>query len=211
MIKIYFHLCLEGFSNCYIVGNEETKQALIIDPGAVTKEMILQLENNKFSLEAILITHNHKSHYKGLETLKKIYNPKVFTADYELAGDDNSVIKGDGTIKICGMNVGYLSIPGHTSDSMVYKIGQTLFTGDALTAGLEGSTNNAYAERILKANIKTKILSQNNELVLMPGHGPPSTIKAEKEFNCDLGVLASNSNKNTKSSKILGALNFPKQ
>ncbi|MBQ4497840.1 MAG: MBL fold metallo-hydrolase [Spirochaetaceae bacterium] len=182
-MKVYFHLCLEGFSNCYIVENDETKQALIIDPGTVNKEMIMQIEQNHFSLDAVLITHNHLSHYKGLRTLRKIYQPKVYTADYELAADDTKIIKGDGILKLIGTNVGYLSVPGHTADSMVYKIGKILFTGDALTAGLIGNTNNAYAEKILKMNIKTKILSQNEELVLMPGHGPPSTIKTEKQFN----------------------------
>ncbi|NLK45370.1 MAG: MBL fold metallo-hydrolase [Treponema sp.] len=182
-MKVYFHLCLEGFSNCYVVGNEKTKQALIIDPGTVTKEMIMQIEQNHFSLEAVLITHNHLSHHKGFKTLRKIYQPKVYTADYELAADNTKILKGDGILKIIGTNVGYLSVPGHTADSMVYKIGQILFTGDALTAGLLGSTNNSYAERILKTNIKTKILSQNDELIIMPGHGPPSTIKSEKQFN----------------------------
>lgn len=204
MIKVYFHLCLEGFSNCYIVGNEETKQALIIDPGTVNKEMIMQIENNHFSLEAVLITHNHLSHYKGLQTLRKIYSPKVYTADYELAADDTKIIKGDGILKIIGTNVGYLSVPGHTSDSMVYKIGQILFTGDALTAGLIGNTNNLYAEKILKTNIRTKILSQNDELVIMPGHGPPSSIKTEKQFNIQAcSVKPSFRNKHSKNEKFV--------
>lgn len=198
MIKIYFHLCLEGFSNCYIVENDQTKQALIIDPGTVNKEMIMQIEQNHFTLEAVLITHNHYSHYRGLKTLRKIYQPKIYTADYELAADDTKIIKGDGILKIIGTNVGYLSVPGHTADSMVYRIGKILFTGDALTAGLIGNTNNSYAEKILKTNIKTKILSQNDELVIMPGHGPPSNIKAEKQFNTQAYSIKNsyNSNKN---------------
>ena len=182
MIKVYFHLCLEGFSNCYVVGNEKTKQALIIDPGTVTKEMIMQIEQNHFSLEAVLITHNHLSHHKGFKTLRKSINLKFIQQTMNLQPTIQN-LKRRRNLKIIGTNVGYLSVPGHTADSMVYKIGQILFTGDALTAGLLGSTNNSYAERILKTNIKTKILSQNDELIIMPGHGPPSTIKSEKQFN----------------------------
>lgn len=187
MIKIYFHLCLEGFSNCYIVVNEETKKALIIDPGQISEKMIMHIEENHYDLEAVLITHNHISHYKGLTTLKKIYEPRVYAADYELAGLEKGILKGDGVLRIGGMKVGYFSIPGHTADSMIFKIGKVLFTGDSITAGTIGSTSNSYAERTLHSNIITKILSQTDDLILMPGHGPPTSIEAERKFNMTLG------------------------
>lgn len=192
MIKVYFHLCLEGFSNCYIVGNEETKQALIIDPGKISEQMILHIEDNRYKLEAVLITHNHTSHYRGLETLKKIYSPRVYAADYELAGNEKTILKGDGVFKVCGIKVGYMAVPGHTTDSIVYKIGKMLFTGDAITAGEIGNTNNSYAEKILKSNITSKLLSQHDEVVLMPGHGPPSSIESERKFNIAVGSVAEN-------------------
>ena len=44
-MKVYFHLSIEGFSNCYVVVNEETKEAIIIDPGVITKEIIEQIFN----------------------------------------------------------------------------------------------------------------------------------------------------------------------
>ena len=80
-MKVYFHLNIEGFSNCYVVVNEKTKEAIIIDPGKVTSNLISQLEENHLKLVAILVTHNHGSHVHGLKTLRKIYNPKIFGAD----------------------------------------------------------------------------------------------------------------------------------
>lgn len=186
-MKIYFHLNLEGFSNCYIVANPERKEAIIIDPGKITKQIIEQIECNQYKLSAVLITHNHGSHARGLETLCKIYTPKIYAADYEVAGPDTIVLKGDGVIKIAGLNVGYMSTPGHSPDSMCYKIGRVIFTGDSLTAGKIGDTNNLYAKRTLISNVQTKILSQQEDIVLMPGHGPPSSIESEKLFNLDLG------------------------
>lgn len=184
-MKVYFHLNLGGFSNCYIVVNEKTSEALIIDPGKITEEIISRIENNHLKLVAVLITHNHGSHVGGLHTLRKIYSPKIFAADWEVAGEDTTVISGDGTIKIAKMIVKYMSLPGHTADSVVYEIGNIMFTGDILSAGEIGSTNSSYSEYILKSNIEKKIFSQQDNVILMPGHGPPTTLGAVKAFTAD--------------------------
>lgn len=184
-MKIYYHLNAVGFSNCYVVVNEETSQALIIDPGKITEEIISQIEDNHLQLEAVLVTHNHGSHVHGLQTLKKIYNPKVYAADWEVSQNSETIISGDGKVQIAGMNVRYMAIPGHTSDSMIYYIGNIIFTGDVLSAGYIGSTNSSYSEFILKSNIEKKIMSQQEGTILMPGHGPPATLESIKAFNKD--------------------------
>ena len=55
-MKVYFHFNIDGFSNCYVVTNEKTMEALIIDPGKITKEILEQIENGPFDLTAVLIT-----------------------------------------------------------------------------------------------------------------------------------------------------------
>jgi len=184
-MKVYFHLNLESFSNCYFVVNELSKQAIIIDPGKINERIINQIEEDGLSLCAALITHNHSGHTKGLNTLKKIYDVTIYAADAEIATYQNSVLKGDGSINIAGMNVSYFSVPGHTSDSMVFKIGNVLFTGDTLQAGIIGTTNNNYAKKTLLNCIKSKLLCQHDDTIVMPGHGPISTIGSEKIFNID--------------------------
>ena len=179
-MKIYFHINEGGFSNCYLVVNEISNQAIIIDPGKITKEIIPRIEDNHLNLAAVLITHNHGSHADGLKTLRKIYSPKVFAADWTVAANDTTVITGDGTTQIEGMQVSYLSIPGHTADSVVYSIGSILFTGDVLLSGEIGKTNSSYSEYILRSNIEHKIFSQLDSTILMPGHGPPTTLGAAK-------------------------------
>jgi len=185
-MKIYSHLNISGFSNCYLVVNEKAGEALIIDPGDVTEAIISQIEDNHLKLSSVLITHNHSSHVSGLNTLRKIYTPKIYAADWEIAGNDTSVITGDGKINAAKMIVHYMTIPGHTSDSVVYGIGNILFTGDVLFAGSIGSTNSSYSEFILRSTIEKKIFSQQEATILMPGHGPPSTLLAAKTFNTDL-------------------------
>jgi len=181
-MKVYFHLNKGGFSNCYIVVNEATSEALMIDPGKITEKMISQLEDNHLKLAAVLITHNHGSHVDGLKTIRKIYNPKILAADWEVAGNDTTVISGDGKITIGKINIQYMTVPGHTSDSVVYKIENIIFTGDVLSAGELGTTNSSYSEFILESNIEKKIFSQQEGTILMPGHGPPSTLEAVKLF-----------------------------
>lgn len=185
-MKIYFHLNLGGFSNCYMVVNELTREAIIIDPGQITEELIEQIESVPYRLAGVLITHNHGSHVHGLKTLQKIYNPKILAADWEVARNQTTVINGDGKIRIGGMLVHYMTLPGHTPDSVVYRIGNMIFTGDVLLSGTIGNTSSSYSQFILRSNINQIILSQNEDAVVMPGHGPPTTIEASRCFNVDL-------------------------
>lgn len=185
-MKVYYNLNLSGFSNCYLVANESTKEALLVDPGEVTEALISQIENNNYKLTAVLVTHNHGSHVKGIKTLEKIYSPQIYAADWEVAGERTNVITGDGKIKVATMNVHFMSIPGHTSDSVVYKIENLLFTGDVLFAGTIGTTNSSYSEYVLQTNIKNKIFTLSDNCIIMPGHGPLSTLEAAKTFNYGL-------------------------
>lgn len=192
-MKIYYHLNPEGFSNTYVIANEKTKDVIIIDPGAMNEEIIEQIEANEFKLTSVLITHNHGSHVNGLKTLLKIYSPRIYGADWGIAGKDTTVLNGDGKLRLAGMTVHYKTLPGHTADSMIYKIGTVLFTGDSITAGRIGSTDSSYSSHILRQNINERIFSQQENTIIMPGHGPPSSVGAEKYCNMDLnGTMPNN-------------------
>ena len=185
-MKVYFHLNLKGFSNCYVVVNENTHEAIIIDPGKITDGIISQIEEQHLKLTAVLVTHNHGSHVDGIKTLQKIYNVKVYAADWEVAKKNTNVLMGDGKLYLAKMPIRYFSMPGHTTDSIVYKIGNLIFTGDVLFAGSMGSTNSSYSEVILRTGIENNIFSQLDSVILMPGHGPPSTIEASRIFTMDI-------------------------
>ena len=77
-MKVYFFMNYTGFSNCYLVVNEEANEAVIIDPGEISEEIISQIEDNNLKLSAVLVTHNHASHVDGIKTLQKIYSPKIY-------------------------------------------------------------------------------------------------------------------------------------
>ena len=182
-MKVYFHLNPSDFSNCYLVVNEKNSEAILIDPGQLNEAMVNQLEDNRYKLSAILITHNHSSSMHGLKTLFKIYSPKIYGADWEIAGGATNLLMGDGKFRIAGMTVRYMTLPGHTADSMLYKLENVLFTGDSISSGLLGTTSSSYSSQILRTNVENKIFSQQDTTVILPGHGPPTTVRAEKLYS----------------------------
>ena len=184
-MKIYFHLNIDTFSNTYIVVDEASKCALIIDPGKPTNEMIKQIETDGYWLCAALITHNHEENTRGLATLMRIYDLPIYAADLDVSGSAETTIKGDGTLRFGGIPVEYISVPGHTADSIVYKIGSVLFTGDAISAGEIGETTSTYAKDLLCRGIRTKIFTHPDDTVIMAGHGPMTSVGAEKKYNLD--------------------------
>lgn len=186
-MKVYPFLAIKGYSNSYIVANSSAREAIIIDPGVVSQSMIDTLEARSYVPVGTLITHNHKSHSEGIGTLKKIYDTKIFAADPTLASNANCLLHDNGILNLAGYDVEFMSLPGHSSDSMIFKIGKVIFTGDALNAGMLGKTTNFYADLRLQTNVLTKIFSQSDDTVLMHGDGPPSTVGAEKNFNLSLG------------------------
>ncbi len=185
-MKIYFHMNIENFSNCYLIVNEDTKLAVIIDPGKINEKIINQIEDGGYELCAVLVTQNHPGNVHGIETLRRIYDIDVYAADSEVAGNATVVIKGEGVLKVAGLDISYFSLPGHSADSIVYNIGTTLFTGDSLTAGAIGETTSSYAKKTLLNGIRTKILSYQNDMIIMPGHGPLTSVGAERLYNIDL-------------------------
>jgi hydroxyacylglutathione hydrolase len=185
-MKIYQHYSIYGFSNAYIVGNEETKTALIIDPADVTTTMIDQIEHNNYRLTAILVTHNHVHHIRGLITLMRIYSPVVYASNARLMGVLCQKVRDRDVFSEAGFSIDAIAVPGHSQDSIVYKIETSLFTGDALHAGVIGKTTSSFNAQALIERIKKKILVFPDDTLLFPGHGPPSTVGSEKKFNLGL-------------------------
>ena len=190
-MKLFFQYCSIGFSNCYILGQDDAgdgkqSEAIIIDPGAMENVILEIIENNNFNLKAVLITHDHICHVRGLRTLKRIYNAEVFAVNHSILDHKATIVKDGDRLKIAGFSVEIISIPGHSADSVVYKTGNLLFTGDVLTAGLVGSTASAYGATTQMNKLRSRLISLPGDYIVLPGHGPPSTMEAERRFNLDV-------------------------
>jgi glyoxylase-like metal-dependent hydrolase (beta-lactamase superfamily II) len=160
--------------------------AVIVDPGSMEKKTLETLENNNFDLKAVLITHNHLSHVRGVRTLMRIYETEVFAVNQSIMDHKTTMVKDGKKITTGGFNIEVISIPGHSSDSVVYKIDNLLFTGDVLTAGLVGSTASTYGATTQMDKLRSRLFSLPGDYIVLPGHGPPSTLEVERRFNADM-------------------------
>jgi glyoxylase-like metal-dependent hydrolase (beta-lactamase superfamily II) len=99
----------------------------------------------------------------------------------------------DGDILSIGtFTVEVISVPGHSADSAVFKIDRMLFTGDALTAGLIGRTISAYGDMIQMTALEGRVLSLPGDYTVFPGHGPPSSLEAERKYNAGIKLYREN-------------------
>lgn len=185
-MKIYQHYSIYGFSNGYIVGNEDDSSAIIIDPAEVTTTMIDQIENKAHALKAILITHNHIHHCRGLKTLMRIYDPAVYASNTRIFNIACRKVRDNDIFEEAGFEIRAIAIPGHSQDSIVYGIGSCLFTGDTMHAGIIGKTTSFFNAKALYERIESKLLDYPDDTMIFPGHGPPSTLGTEKKFNLGL-------------------------
>jgi len=186
-MKLFFYYCFPGFSNCYVLGSEghsgSTGEAIIIDPGSLENKILASVEANDYKLRAVLITHEHNRHIYGLRTLKRIYQVEVFAMNSIIHDGKTTQVKDGDKLSIGPFNVDVISIPGHSADSVVYRIDNLLFTGDVLTAGLVGTTASAYGAAMQMSRLRNRLLSLPGDYTVLPGHGPPSTLEAERSFN----------------------------
>ncbi len=182
-MTVFFHYSLHGFANVFLVGNDATMEAVIVDPAAFTLGLLQFIEDKGYTVKAVLVTHSHSRHIDGLRTLLRIYDAEVFSSNATLGDIPCRMVTDGENFTVCGLAVQALSVPGHSADSVVYRLDKLLFTGDTLNAGLIGKTMSQYGNKLLKEQLARKVLSLADDCLVLPGHGPPSTIGAEKLYN----------------------------
>lgn len=191
-------------SNVFILGDPETSDAVVIDPGDDTKDILDILQKNSLRLENILLTHGHIDHVSGVKELKEATGAAVFLHKediflYEQLPTQasffgitaNEIVKIDKCLED-GMEIGEGSLkcrvihtPGHTPGSVSFYFPQgIIFTGDTLFRWSIGRTDlwGSSHEELMKS-IKDKLFKLDEKTRVYPGHGPATTIGAEKRDN----------------------------
>ena len=173
-------------TNCYILGDENAGQAIVIDPGDEAYTIFNQLKSDNLTLAKILLTHAHPDHTGGAVQLSTLTNAPIFfnQEDKALFKVDSSSNLSDGEIIPLGsLNIKVIHTPGHTPGSVCFLCDNILFTGDTLFAGSVGRTDlpggNLNALRKSLSEIKTL----PPELQVLPGHGETSKMEWELESN----------------------------
>jgi len=173
-------------ANTYIIGPPEGGNAILIDPGRFEVPLLNMIEDNNYYVDSIILTHSHSSHSKGVSTTLKVYNSKVYAGLGKVENIRTEMVSDKEIKNISGYDIEFFEIPGHSTDSLVFKIENLLFTGDIFTSGYLGNPINSFAHTNMQKEIQNRLLTMDGETVVLPGHGPPSTIQAEREINENL-------------------------
>jgi len=189
-MKLFFHCCAMTFNNCYIIcagePEENSSDAVLIDPGSMDEDILRVIEARHYTLRAALLTHDHTNHCYGLGALRRIYDIDVYAASPQADGVKTRLVRDGDIFTVGPFSFETISVPGHSPDSVVYKLGRILFTGDALTAGLTGATASSYGAMRQITALQNKVFSLPGNYVVLGGHGPPSTLETERRFNTGL-------------------------
>jgi hydroxyacylglutathione hydrolase len=185
----YSHFSTDTLSNCYVIGPDHGGDAIIIDPGMFDTDLLTAIEEKHLYLKYILVTHSHESHTKGIKTILKIYDARIFSYRHSILEFKSNKVRDFMKIESGEIQIEVLETPGHTGDSITFRIDRTLFTGDALFAGSIGSVPDAFTRGLILSSIKDKLFQFDDDFLIFPGHGPPSRLGIEKKFNPDLREL----------------------
>jgi hydroxyacylglutathione hydrolase len=191
-------------TNCYVVRAERgAAEAVVVDPGGDAAELRLELAGSGARCSAIFITHADADHVAGLADLAEGTGAHVYAPPRELmpaerasgwlAVRDYSVdteLTGGETLDVAGITFEVVAIPGHSPDHIAFYSDGCLFSGDLVFAGSVGRVDLAGGdwETLLQS---ARMLTERYpaETTVYPGHGPPTTLGAERERNPFLAEL----------------------
>lgn len=191
--------------NCYLFWDEKAGTGIIIDPGDEADRIIQTVEEIGFKPTAILLTHGHCDHIGALEAVKKRWHLPVYIGRGEESYLSDSNLNGsaffDAPIKVSipdflvedeklysydSIDLRVLCTPGHTLAGVCYLDEREgiLFCGDTLFQGSIGRTDlpGGSFDKLIES-IQKKILTLPDDIVCLPGHGPATTVGAERTGN----------------------------
>ena len=183
-------------ANCYIVMDEETSQALVIDPGGNAPEIIEEIKKMNAKIKYIFLTHGHADHTEAVPELKSEFKVPICINSkdeefiqkgeymYGIIGAADIFLSDGDIYKVGNMNVKCIETPGHTPGGLCFLIDNILFSGDTLFDRSIGRTDfvGGDFDTIIKSiNEKLLILPENTKVY--PGHGPSTSIIKEKKMN----------------------------
>lgn len=190
--------------NCYLIINDEMKEAVVVDPGGHANAIADNLKKEGLSLAGILLTHAHFDHADGAEDLQKLMGAKIYAHEeerrtledprYNMSGmmgmgisykADVFVREGD-VLELAGFKFKVFHTPGHTEGGCCYYMEEQkiLLSGDTLFCGSIGRTDfpgGSYGT--LLRSVKEKLFVLPDDVKVLPGHEGTSYIGYERDHN----------------------------
>jgi len=174
----------------YIIGDEKTKSAALVDPAWEVDNLLAQCEELGLKVTRVINTHSHHDHVEGNEAVAKRTGAKVVMHEKSPVRKDIAVKDGD-AIEVGSLTVKVIHTPGHCPDHICLLVDGKLLTGDTLFVGECGRTDLAGGNSgDLYDSLVKKILPLDDSIEVYPGHDygdrPSSTIGDERKNNYTL-------------------------
>lgn len=191
--------------NCTLLGDKPGGEAMVVDPGDNIPQILSRLAAHRLTLKQIVVTHGHIDHVGGALRLKRATGAPILLnhndlpllemmdvqaswlgmAPPEVAAPDASADEGL-TVGLEAHPAQVLHTPGHTQGSicLYFQADRLLLAGDTLFAGSIGRTDlpGGDSRQIVKS-LRDRLLTLPDETLVIPGHGPQTTIGEERETN----------------------------
>ena len=204
-LKVYSYQVGPVCTNCYFAANTETKETIIIDPGAAADYLIEQIEKEGLRPVAVLLTHGHFDHATAAADVASHFGVQIYAHELEketlenpalnlcaMAGTRGLVFHADVFVKdgemldLAGFSIRVLHTPGHTVGGVCYYFlkGNALFSGDSLFCESIGRTDFPKGSMSdLIRTVKEKLLVLPEYVRVYPGHNEETTIEHERVYN----------------------------
>ena len=190
--------------NCYILGDEESKEAVVIDPGGDEDEILEVIKYQGFNVKYIVDTHGHFDHVDANQPLKDATGAEIviheldaamlnrandammFTGKPMRTSRADILVKEGDVVSFGSINLKVLHTPGHTPGgiSLVMEGQPLVYVGDTLFAGSIGRTDFPGGDfDTLILGVRQKLFTLGDHYSVYPGHGPVTTIGQERKYN----------------------------
>lgn len=191
-------------TNCYFAINDESKETIVIDPGAGADQLMKMLTQNGLKAVAILLTHGHFDHAAGAKRLAELCQAKIYAYEAEKETLENEeenacwmigksetyhadeFFKDEQEIDLAGLHIRVLFTPGHTKGGCCYYFPyeDVVFSGDTLFQMSVGRTDlKGGSMSQIVHSIQEKLLTLPENTTVYPGHGEETTIGTERMYN----------------------------
>lgn len=190
-------------TNCYVLYNEDSFEAVVIDPGSDGDSLLKALQERQLKVQKILLTHGHSDHIGAVQAVADAYHAPVYIHKKEapflhdpvlnlsakmglsITCDVDEIHVQQGTvIEVADMSFTVLETPGHTPGGICFYGEGLVFAGDTLFQDSIGRTDfPGGSYETLIQSIQTQLYTLPQDTVVCPGHGPTTSLEYEMKNN----------------------------